>query len=255
MFELFTDRARRVLVLAQEEARLLGHSFIGAEHLLIGLIDEGEGIAARALESLGISLQAVRERVEETIGPVGSHPTGSPPFTPRAKKVLELSQREALQLGHNFVGTEHLLLGLVREGDGVAAQVLVSLGVDLTRVRQQVIQLLSGYQGREERGEPRLAPIEHQRVEPTAVPIGDSWTVHVVRAGRTPAVFAEAYQALADLATGRGVDIDELLINVTSIETHAGPGLQLWVRHELPGEPSPTRSDEADEANDNESPT
>ncbi|HTW97462.1 MAG TPA: ATP-dependent Clp protease ATP-binding subunit, partial [Acidimicrobiales bacterium] len=149
MFERFTDRARRVLVLAQEEARLLNHSFIGTEHILLGLIHEGEGLAAKALESLGISLEAVREKVEETIGPAGSAPTGSPPFTPRAKKVLELSLREALQLGHNYIGTEHMLLGLVREGEGVAAQVLQSLGADLPRVRQQVIQLLSGYQGRD----------------------------------------------------------------------------------------------------------
>src|SRR5277367_2327664 len=152
VFERFTDRARRVLVLAQEEARLLNHSFIGTEHILLGLIHEGEGLAAKALESLGISLEAVREKVEETIGPAGSAPTGSPPFTPRAKKVLELSLREALQLGHNYIGTEHMLLGLVREGEGVAAQVLQSLGADLPRVRQQVIQLLSGYQGRDQAG-------------------------------------------------------------------------------------------------------
>jgi ATP-dependent Clp protease ATP-binding subunit ClpC len=147
LFERFTDRARRVLVLAQEEARLLNHNFIGTEHILLGLIHEGEGVAAKALESLGISLEAVREKVEETIGPAGSGTMGSPPFTPRAKKVLELSLREALQLGHNYIGTEHMLLGLVREGEGVAAQVLVSLGADLSRVRQQVIQLLSGYVG------------------------------------------------------------------------------------------------------------
>jgi ATP-dependent Clp protease ATP-binding subunit ClpC len=146
VYERFTDRARRVLVLAQEEARLLNHNFLGTEHILLGLIHEGEGIAAKALESLGISLEAVREKVEETIRPAGSSTTGSPPFTPRAKKVLELSLREALQLGHNYIGTEHMLLGLVREGEGVAAQVLVSLGADLSRVRQQVIQLLSGYQ-------------------------------------------------------------------------------------------------------------
>jgi ATP-dependent Clp protease ATP-binding subunit ClpC len=149
VFERFTDRARRVLVLAQEEARLLNHSFIGTEHILLGLIHEGEGVAAKALEQLGISLEAVREKVEETIGLSGTPPTGSPPFTPRAKKVLELSLREALQLGHNYIGTEHMLLGLVREGEGVAAQVLVSLGADLAKVRQQVIQLLSGYQGKE----------------------------------------------------------------------------------------------------------
>ena len=132
MFERFTDRARRVLVLAQEEARLLNHNFIGTEHILLGLIHEGEGVAAKALESLGITLEAVREKVEETIGPAGSSTTGSPPFTPRAKKVLELSLREALQLGHNYIGTEHMLLGLVREGEGVAVQVLVSLGADLS---------------------------------------------------------------------------------------------------------------------------
>ncbi|PZS19994.1 MAG: NDP-hexose 4-ketoreductase, partial [Acidimicrobiales bacterium] len=152
MFERFTDRARRVLVLAQEEARLLNHNFIGTEHILLGLIHEGEGVAANALKALGISLEGVREKVEETIGPAGSTPTGSPPFTPRAKKVLELSLREALQLGHNYIGTEHMLLGLVREGEGVAAQVLVNLGADLSRVRQQVIQLLSGYQGKEAGG-------------------------------------------------------------------------------------------------------
>jgi ATP-dependent Clp protease ATP-binding subunit ClpC len=147
MFERFTDRARRVVVLAQEEARLLNHSYIGTEHILLGLIHEGEGVAAKALESLSISLEAVRNQVEEIIGQGGSSPSGHIPFTPRAKKVLELSLREALQLGHNYIGTEHILLGLIREGEGVAAQVLVKLGADLSRVRQQVIQLLSGYQG------------------------------------------------------------------------------------------------------------
>ena len=147
MFERFTDRARRVVVLAQEEARLLNHNYIGTEHILLGLIHEGEGVAAKALESLGISLEAVRSQVEEIIGQGGSSPSGHIPFTPRAKKVLELSLREALQLGHNYIGTEHILLGLIREGEGVAAQVLVKLGADLSRVRQQVIQLLSGYQG------------------------------------------------------------------------------------------------------------
>src|SRR6056297_3122014 len=147
MFERFTDRARRVVVLAQEEARMLNHNYIGTEHILLGLIHEGEGVAAKALESLGISLEAVRSQVEEIIGQGGSSPSGHIPFTPRAKKVLELSLREALQLGHNYIGTEHILLGLIREGEGVAAQVLVKLGADLSRVRQQVIQLLSGYQG------------------------------------------------------------------------------------------------------------
>jgi ATP-dependent Clp protease ATP-binding subunit ClpC len=149
MFERFTDEARRVVVLAQEEARLLYHNYIGTEHLLLGLAHEGQGVAARALESLGISLEAVRVQVEEIIGQGQSAPTGHIPFTPRAKKVFELSLREALQLGHNYIGTEHVLLGLVREGEGVAAQVLVKLGAGLPRVRQQVIQLLSGYAGGE----------------------------------------------------------------------------------------------------------
>ena len=147
MFERFTDRARRVVVLAQEEARLLKHNYIGTEHILLGLIHEGEGVAAKALEHLGISLEGVRSQVEDIIGEGGSSPSGHIPFTPRAKKVLELSLREALQLGHNYIGTEHILLGLIREGEGVAAQVLVKLGADLSRVRQQVIQLLSGYSG------------------------------------------------------------------------------------------------------------
>src|SRR5881398_800869 len=147
MFERFTDRARRVVVLAQEEARMLNHNYIGTEHILLGLIHEGEGVAAKALESLSISLEAVRSQVEEIIGQGQAAPTGHIPFTPRAKKVLELSLREALQLGHNYIGTEHILLGLIREGEGVAAQVLQKLGADLNRVRQTVIQLLSGYTG------------------------------------------------------------------------------------------------------------
>jgi ATP-dependent Clp protease ATP-binding subunit ClpC len=138
-----------VVVLAQEEARMLNHNYIGTEHILLGLIHEGEGVAAKALESLGISLDAVRQQVEEIIGQGQQAPSGHIPFTPRAKKVLELSLREALQLGHNYIGTEHILLGLIREGEGVAAQVLVKLGADLNKVRQQVIQLLSGYQGKE----------------------------------------------------------------------------------------------------------
>ena len=143
MFERFTDRSRRAIVLAQEEARFLGHNYIGTEHILLGLIREDQGVAAKALESLGISLELVRQQVEEIIGH-GQElpPPGHIPFTPRAKKVLELSLREALQLSHSYIGTEHILLGLLREGEGVAAQVLVTLGADLNRVRQQVIQLL-----------------------------------------------------------------------------------------------------------------
>jgi ATP-dependent Clp protease ATP-binding subunit ClpC len=149
MFERFTDRARRVVVLAQEEARMLHHDHIGTEHILLGLIGEGEGVAAKALESLGISLEAVRQQVEEIIGQGRQAPSGHIPLTPRTKEVLELSLREALQLGHNYIGTEHILLGLLREGEGVAAQVLVKLGADPSRIRQQVIQLLQGSQGKE----------------------------------------------------------------------------------------------------------
>ena len=173
MFERFTDRARRVIVLAQEEARMLNHNYIGTEHILLGLIHEGEGVAAEALESLGISLDAVRQQVEEIIGQGQEAPSGHIPFTPRAKKVLELSLRESLQLGHNYIGTEHILLGLIREGDGVAAQVLVRLGADLNLVRHQVIQLIArrplreGAPGPEVQArldvvEIRLAVLEHR---------------------------------------------------------------------------------------------
>jgi len=144
MFERFTDRARRVVVFAQEEARLLDHNYIGTEHLLLGMIHEGEGVAAAALESLGVRLEAVRAEVEEIIGRGGLPVSGHIPFTPRAKKVLELSLRESMQLGHNYIGTEHILLGLIREGEGVAAQVLVKLGADLATTRSRVLALLSG---------------------------------------------------------------------------------------------------------------
>ena len=147
MFERFTDQARRVVVLAQEEARMLDHNYIGTEHILLGLMHEGEGIAARALTSLDISLEAVRRLVEEIIGRGQQAPSGHIPFTPRAKKVLELSLREALQLGHNYIGTEHILLGLFREGDGVGVQVLVQLGADPNRVRQEVVHLVRGAKG------------------------------------------------------------------------------------------------------------
>ena len=144
MFERFTDRARRVVVLAQDEARMLNHNYIGTEHLLLGLIREGEGVAALALDALGISLEDARRDTEEIIGQGQAAPTGHIPFTPRAKKVLELSLREALQLGHNYIGTEHILLGLIREGEGVAAQVLQKLGADLARVREAVVELIPG---------------------------------------------------------------------------------------------------------------
>jgi len=157
MFERFTDRARRVVVFAQEEARMLNHNYIGTEHLLVGLLREDGGVAAKGLESLGITVDAVRQQVEEIIGIGDQEPSGHVPFTPRAKKVLELSLREALQLGHDHIGTEHILLGLIREGDGVAAQVLVRLGADLNQVRQQVIQRLHGFEGEDEPGGMRAA--------------------------------------------------------------------------------------------------
>jgi len=161
MLERFTDQARRVVRLAEEEARRLDHNYIGTEHILLGLIREGDGVAAKALESLEISLQAVREQVEEIIGQGQQVPSEVIPFTPRAKKVLELSLRESLQLGHDYIGTEHILLGLIREGNGVAAQVLVKLGAELNRVRQRVIQLLHGHQGKEPISAGTAAAREH----------------------------------------------------------------------------------------------
>ena len=167
MFERFTDRARRVVVLAQEEARLLGHNYIGTEHIVLGLISEREGIAARTLERLGISLEAVRAKVEGIIGEGAQDvPGGHIPFTPRAKKVLELSLREALALGHNYIGTEHILLGLIREGQGLGAEVLVNLGADLPVVREEVIQQLSGYRSVGRRT--AVAAVQRQRETPAA---------------------------------------------------------------------------------------
>jgi ATP-dependent Clp protease ATP-binding subunit ClpC len=231
-------------VLAQEEARLLGHSYIGTEHLLLGLVHEEDGLASKALRSLDISLAAVRAEVEKVVGPAGSPAAGSPPFTPRAKKVLELSLREALQLGHNYIGTEHILLGLVREGEGIAAKVLVSLGADLAGVRQEVIKLLSGYQGP---GAPAARPagerddlsdltMEEGTFAPE--PIGDHWTARVVRAGRNPAVFDEAYGALAELVAPFGINLEEAAaerIMVISVLTSGGPGLLLTFRHRTEG--------------------
>ncbi len=157
MFERFTDRARRAMALAQEEAQR-HHSGVGTEHLLLGLIQEGEGVAAKALEALGISLESVSQQIQEIIGPAKPPPSRHSRFSPRARQVLKLSLREALQLGHHYIGTEHLLLGLMREGEGVAAQVLDKLGADLSGVRQQVIQVLQGYQGQEEPEAGRTAP-------------------------------------------------------------------------------------------------
>jgi ATP-dependent Clp protease ATP-binding subunit ClpC len=150
MFERFTDRARRVVVLAQQEARDLDHNYIGTEHILLALLDEGQGVAAKALTAMGISQDAARQRVEEVIGRGQGASPGHIPFTPRAKKVLELSLRQALQLGHHYIGTEHILLGVIAEGDGVGAHVLVDLGADLDRTRQQVVQILTGRMPEEE---------------------------------------------------------------------------------------------------------
>jgi ATP-dependent Clp protease ATP-binding subunit ClpC len=172
VFERFTDRARHVVVYAQEEARMLNHDYIGTEHILLGLIHEGEGVAARALEAMSISLDGARHRVEEIIGQGQTAPAGHIPFTPRAKKVLELALREALQLGHTYIGTEHILLGLIREGEGVGAQVLQELGADLNRVRQTVIQLLSGYTAGEAAagGEVSVGETTYGPVEPLPEP-------------------------------------------------------------------------------------
>ena len=206
MFERFTDRARRVVVLAQEEARMLNHNYIGTEHILLGLIHEGEGVAAKALESLGISLDAVRQQVEEIIGQGQQAPSGHIPFTPRAKKVLELSLREALQLGHNYIGTEHILLGLIREGDGVAAQVLVKLGADLNRVRQQVIQLSSGRQPQS--GEAMTVRLREAADRPAALAfLARHDSARVARLGELlepldhPALLAESFGEIVGMLT------------------------------------------------------
>ncbi|MGZ0150584.1 ATP-dependent Clp protease ATP-binding subunit [Kribbella sp. WER1] len=210
MFERFTDRARRVVVLAQEEARMLSHNYIGTEHILLGLIHEGEGVAAKALESLGISLEAVRSQVEEIIGQGQQAPSGHIPFTPRAKKVLELSLREALQLGHNYIGTEHILLGLIREGEGVAAQVLVKLGADLNKVRQQVIQLLSGYQGKE-----TTAPTGSQGDAPSSSLVLDQFGRNYTQSAR---------EAKLDPVIGRETEIERVM-QVLSRRTKNNPVL------------------------------
>jgi ATP-dependent Clp protease ATP-binding subunit ClpC len=171
MFERFTDRARRVVVLAQDEARRLDHDYIGTEHLLLGLLHEGQGVAAQALDGLGVDLAEVRRRVEEIIGRGQHAPSGHIPFTPRAKKVLELSLREALDLGHDYIGTEHILLGIVREGQGVAAQVLAGMGAGEDEIRAKVSELLGPSAGRpgerpgERAGEPRFFGASPQLLE------------------------------------------------------------------------------------------
>jgi Clp amino terminal domain, pathogenicity island component/ClpX C4-type zinc finger len=224
MFERFTDRARRVVVLAQEEARLLNHNYIGTEHILLGLIHEGEGVAAKALESLGISLEAVRNQVEEIIGQGGSSPSGHIPFTPRAKKVLELSLREALQLGHNYIGTEHILLGLLREGEGVAAQVLVKQGVELGGARQAVIQLLSGYAGSAEGLASSVAATSIRVQRRTAGP-GPLSAFGAQPAGRRCSFCLRSEDRVTWLVRGRSAWIcDECLARASDLVAEAGEG-------------------------------
>src|SRR4051812_12490967 len=217
MFERFTDRARRVVVLAQEEARMLNHNYIGTEHILLGLVSEGDGVAAKALESLGIAVEGVRQQVEEIIGQGQQAPSGHIPFTPRAKKVLELSLREALQLGHNYIGTEHILLGLIREGEGVAAQVLVKLGADLNRVRQQVLQLLSGYQGSGSRGKDPVEGSSGGRGEGTA-----SSSLVLDQFGRN--LTQQAREGKLDPVIGREKEIERVM-QVLSRRTKNNPVL------------------------------
>lgn len=165
MFERFTDRARRCIVLSQENARKLNHNYIGTEHLLLGLVHEGEGIAAKALVSLGVVLEGVRQEVEEVIGQGQQAPSGHIPFTPRAKKVLELALREALQLGHNYIGTEHILLALIREGQGVGAQVLGKLGVELNQARKRVLDILGGEAAAKQREQTAARPVNARLVD------------------------------------------------------------------------------------------
>ena len=223
MFERFTDRARRVVVLAQEEARHLDHNYIGTEHILLGLIHEGEGVAARALPALDISLEAVRSQIREIIGQGESPPSGHIPFTPRAKKVLELSLREAKQLDHNYIGTEHILLGLIREGEGVAAQVLVKLGGDLPRVRQVVIQLLSGYAGGEAAAEQARAGTRLVRM---TVPeeLGEAQEqLAQVRQSKEAAIDAEDFERAAGLRDKE----QQLLTKVAELERAWTAGVDL----------------------------
>jgi len=212
-----------VLVLAQEEARQLNHSFIGTEHLLLGLIEEGQGIAAKVLASSGISLEAVRGKVEETIGPKGGAPGGPAPFTPRAKKMLELSLREALALGNDYIGTEHLLLGLLREGDGVAVQVLVSLGADLGEVRRRVVDLLPESTGRGS----TLSGAEAELPPSPRVPYGHRIRRRAVLRGAFPPVLVLVGAGLVGLATGwmsSRISLRRLVAQLADVEA------RLWTR-------------------------
>jgi len=225
MFERFTDRARRVVVLAQEEARALNHNYIGTEHVLLGLVREEDGVACRALDALDVSLHTVRTQVERIIGPGAAPVSGHIPFTPRAKRVLELSLREALQLGHSYIGTEHLLLGMIREGEGVACQVLVKLGADLNRVRQQVIQIMSGYAESPEgflRTELRIDPTTFPLCRTCRIPLAGSLRFSEEFGTPVPETKAEAlaYMELEVLAEQ----------DPTSVTARAGVSESRWLR-------------------------
>ncbi|MBW3604289.1 MAG: hypothetical protein KY460_05115 [Actinobacteria bacterium] len=227
MFERFTDRARRVVVLAQEEARMLNHNYIGTEHLLLGLIHEEDGIAARVLASLGVEQDLARDRVEEIIGRGETEPGGHIPFTPRAKRVLELSLREAQQLGHNYIGTEHLLLGLIREGEGVGAQALLQLDVELDRVRREIAAELRGPAGPQSREQRRW----FRRREPSAVdeplPAPEQWLEEWAEPWRIEQFDDGAWDALiaarrsARDRGGAAIGTRDLLLGVALV---AGPG-------------------------------
>jgi ATP-dependent Clp protease ATP-binding subunit ClpA len=238
MFERMTDRARRVLVLAQEEARLLDHSCIGPEHILLGLIDEREGVAAKAMEALGIDLEDVREGVREVVSPGGPGAPGSPPFTTAAKKVLELALREALQLGHNQVGTEHLLLGVVAEGESLACHILANRGPGLSRVRQMVMQLLTGQQGEAGR-QPGASRSYQPLVTPWEAP-GATVTIRVVRPGRMPTVYRQAHEELTGHLSRFGSTPKDDEVEVHGVRTPDGPGIALTFSRRLEDTPDPT---------------
>jgi hypothetical protein len=252
-----TDRARSVLLLAQEEARLLNHSFIGTEHILLGLIHEGKGLAAKALESFGISLEAVRAEVGGSTGPLGSAPTGSLPFTPRAKEVLELSKREARQLGHDYIGTGHLLLGLVREGEGAAAMLLVKLGADLGKLRQRVVEQLSDFAGAG--SDPSSSPsgsghlgirgsmpaqrrtsvgrleLSGEGQQHLAMPSA-SWVVAIEVVGRDTVDYAQAFSGLGAWLEARGLSmsaLDPADMAIVPVDQDGRAGFQLQVRSEV----------------------
>ena len=234
-------------MLAQEEARLLNHDSIGTEHILLGLIMEGEGMAAMVLENLGVSVGEVRVRIEELRPQAEDAPSGSPPFTPEAKKTLELSLREALQLGHNYIGTEHMLLALVRQEEGMGAQLLARVGIDPSQVRPQVVALLADYQrARAAAGASTMSPGERsgaRQVEgerPGSLrEVGRGWVATVTRAGRTPLVYTAAYEDLKDMFENIGVELgeDDLAhVVVTPVITKEGPGISLSLGHSIAGE-------------------